>query len=357
MVFSLRSILIESTIGFFGAERYILSSITLSVLDQSYTPSFDEAPLALQQTLEMARHCESLGFHRFWVSEHHAFHALAGSVPEILIAALGAATSSIRLGSGGIMLPHYSAYKVAETFSLLANLYPERIDLGLGRAPGAEMSTAVALAADGKPNFHRFPDQVDQLLDYLNNPHAKPLVSPKPPANLPVWMLGSSADSATLAAQLGLPYNLGLFINPSAVPSFVEHYRRSFQPGSFLEKPYAMLTVSVFCAEEEAQAKSMQHTSDVNFFLYITGQAHHYAEPGKVLNPEQAEQVPVSAALQGFIDQRNQTRAVGTPEQVAAQLKQLAQQYQADELMLVSNMFYFEERKRCFKLIKDIMAV
>jgi len=339
-----------------SGERYLLSSITLSILDQSYTPSFDQAPEALQQTLEMARHCESLGFNRFWVSEHHAFHALAGSAPEILIAALGAATSTIRLGAGGIMLPHYSPYKVAETFSLLANLYPERIDLGLGRAPGAEMSTAVALAADGRPNFHRFPDQVDQLLDYLTNPNAKPLVSPKPPANLPVWMLGSSADSATLAAQLGLPYNLGLFINPTAVPSFVEHYRRSFQSGSFLEKPHAMLTVSVFCAEEEADAKLMQHASDVNFFLYITGQAHNYAEPGKVLNPEQAAKVPVSAALQGFIEQRNQTRAIGNPEQVAVKLKQLAEQYQADELMLVSNMFYFEERKRCFELVKDTMA-
>jgi len=147
--------------------------LKLSVLDQSLARSAEEAPVALQETLEMARWCEQLGYERFWVSEHHAFPSVAGSAPEVLIAALGAATRTIRLGSGGIMLPHYSPYKVAEVFSLLANLYPGRIDLGVGRAPGADLSTAVALAADGRPKFERFPDLVADLSRYLWDPKAE----------------------------------------------------------------------------------------------------------------------------------------------------------------------------------------
>ena len=185
-------------------------TLTLSVLDQSLARDPMKAPEALQETLAMARWCESLGYKRFWVSEHHAFPSVAGSAPEVLLAALGAATTDIRLGSGGIMLPHYSPYKVAEVFSLLANLYPGRIDLGIGRAPGADMSTAVALSTSGQPNFHRFPTQVAELSNYLWSEHTSPVVSPKPPPDLPLWMLGSSQDSAILAAQRGLPYNLSL---------------------------------------------------------------------------------------------------------------------------------------------------
>jgi len=177
----------------------------------------------------MAQWCEKLGYERFWVSEHHAFPSVAGSAPEVLIAALGAATDRIRLGSGGIMLPHYSAYKIAEVFSLLANLYPQRIDLGVGRAPGADMSTARALATDGRPKFERFPELVQQLSDYLWKEKTQPIVSPRPPPNMPLWMLGSSPDSAVLAAQRGLPYNLGLFINPQADPRLIGHYKRHFQ--------------------------------------------------------------------------------------------------------------------------------
>ena len=329
--------------------------VALSVLDQSFTSDVASAGDALQQTIKMAQHCESLGYKRFWVSEHHAFKGLAGSAPEILMAALGAQTESIRLGSGGVMLPHYSAYKVAETFSLLANLYPERIDLGIGRAPGADMSTAVALAPNGQPDFQKFPEQVAQLLDYLDNPNAKPLVSPAPPEDFSVWMLGSSSDSASFAAHYGLPYNLGLFINPGAAPAYVQRYRERFRASRNLQQPYTMITCAVFCADTEEEAKLLQHTFDVNFFLFVTGQTALYSPDGSMLNPEQASAVPVSAALEGFAAQRNKTRAVGTPEQVVAKLKQLVDDFQADELMLVSNSFFFESRKRCFELLAETM--
>jgi luciferase family oxidoreductase group 1 len=248
-------------------------SLPLSVLDQSLARTAGEAATALQETLAMARWCEQLGYKRFWVSEHHAFAAVAGSAPEVLLAALGAATDSIRIGSGGIMLPHYSAYKVAEVFSLLANLYPGRVDLGVGRAPGADMSTAVALATDGRPKFEKFPELVAQLSDYLWQEETKPLVSPRPPEDIPLWMLGSSPDSAVLAAQRGLPYNLGLFINPQADARLIGLYKQHFLPSEKLDQPYAILTLSVFCADNEEQARALQLTYDLNLFRFFTGQS------------------------------------------------------------------------------------
>ncbi|MGK0442874.1 MAG: luciferase family oxidoreductase group 1 [Pseudohongiellaceae bacterium] len=326
-------------------------SLTLSVLDQSMARSADHAAAALQETLEMARWSEQLGYHRFWVSEHHAFQSVAGSAPEVLLAALGAATERIRLGSGGIMLPHYSPYKIAEQFSLLANLYPDRIDLGVGRAPGADMSTAVALATDGQPKFAQFPQLVSKLYDYLRNPQCQPVVSPKPPANLPLWMLGSSPDSAILAAQKSLPYNLAAFINPQADPALIAYYRRHFKANDENQQAYAILTISVFCADTEARAKLLQRTHDINFFRFVTGQSN-----GISVTPEQAEDYEMTEQLLGFMQQRSLLRAVGTPEQVRDTITHLVELFGVDEVMAVSNMYYLDDRKRCFELLKQAMA-
>jgi len=327
------------------------TKLKLSVLDQSLARTADEAPMALQETLQMAQWCEQLGYERFWVSEHHAFPSVAGSAPEVLIAALGAATSTIRLGSGGVMLPHYSAYKVAEVFSLLANLYPQRIDLGVGRAPGADMSTAIALATDGRPKFERFPELVAQLSDYLWAETTSPVVSPKPPPGMPLWMLGSSPDSAVLAAQRGLPYNLGLFINPQADTRLIGHYKHHFVPSALWPKPYAILTLSVFCADSEEQARALQLTYDLNLFRFFTGQSTE-----RSLTPQEAQLVPLGPQEQAFIQSRANSRAVGTPEQVREQLLKFAEVHQADEIMAVTNMFYFEDRKKSFQLVMDVMS-
>jgi luciferase family oxidoreductase group 1 len=326
----------------------IYMTFKLSVLDQSLARSADQAPQALQETLQMAQWCEKLGYERFWVSEHHAFPSVAGSAPEVLIAALGAATQSIRLGSGGIMLPHYSPYKIAEVFSLLANLYPNRIDLGIGRAPGADMSTAVALATDGKPKFEHFPQQVAQLSDYLWKEITSPVVSPRPPPGLPIWMLGSSPDSAVLAAQRGLPYNLGLFINPQADPRLISMYKQHFQPGPTLEQPYAILTFSVFCADTEEKANALLLTYDLNLFRFFTGQSD-----GRSLTPQEALAYPLGPQERAFIAGRESSRAAGTPEQVREKIKELAAVHQADEVMAVTNMYYFEDRKRSFELLRE----
>ncbi len=322
----------------------------LSVLDQSLARTSEQAQDALQETLEMARWCEALGYERFWVSEHHAFPSVAGSAPEVLLAAIGAATRSIRIGSGGIMLPHYSAYKVAEQFSLLANLYAGRIDLGVGRAPGADMATAVALATDRRPKFERFPELVAELSDYLWNPAATPLVSPSPPADLPLWMLGSSPDSAVLAAKRGLPYNLGLFINPQASTQLITHYKQHFKPSSLWPEPYAILALSVFCAESEQQARALQLTFDLNLFRFFTGQSN-----GRSLTPQEAQNIQLGPQEQAFIKSRASSRAVGTPAQVREQIESFAQSHAADEIMAVTNMYYFEDRKRSFELLMEAM--
>ena len=326
----------------------LTSILKLSVLDQSFARSPDKAPEAFQETIAMAQWCEELGYERFWVSEHHAFSTLAGSAPEILIAALGAATKTIRLGSGGIMLPHYSAYKVAEVFSVLANLYPHRIDLGIGRAPGADMSTAMALATDRRPKFERFPQLVEELTSFLQDDVTEPLLSPKPPADLPIWMLGSSADSAQLAAQRGLPYNLALFINPQAQQELVKLYKRYFQSSRKGEKPYAAVTMAVFCCDTIEEAQFQQWAFDVNFYRFVTGQRK--GPNDGLLSPEQAQDYPRSAQLDSFVAQRGVNRAVGDPQHVAETVKGIAQRYGADEVMMVSNIYDFDTRKKSFRL-------
>lgn len=322
-------------------------ALALSVLDQSLARAPDQAAVALQETLQMARWCEDLGYTRFWVSEHHAFPSVAGSAPEVLLAALGAATQRIRIGSGGIMLPHYSPYKVAEVFSLLANLYPGRVDLGIGRAPGADMATAVALATDGRPKFDAFPALTAKLSEYLWAEHTSPVVSPRPPEFIPLWMLGSSPDSAVLAAQRGLPYNLGLFINPQADARLIPWYKSHFQPSERQPLPYAILTISVFCADSEEQARALQLTYDLNLFRFFTGQTN-----GQSLTPQEALLYPLGPQEQAFIASRQSSRAAGTPQQVKHQIEQLAALHQADEIMAVSNMYYLEDRKRSFELLR-----
>lgn len=318
----------------------------LSVLDQSMARDYDHAQLALSETIEMAKWCEELGYERFWISEHHGFPTVAGSAPEVLLAALGAATQHIRLGSGGIMLPHYSAYKVAEVFSLLGNLYPDRIDLGVGRAPGTDMATAMALATDGQPKFSRFPELVDELLSFLGSAKSDPIVSPKPPENLPIWMLGSSPDSAKLAAEKGLPYNLAAFINPQVQPEFIKFYKNQFKSLGGLESPYACLTISVFCHDDEDYAHLMKKTFDINFYRFITGQSG-----GHFLSPEQIKDYLVTPELEQFMLSRDQYRAVGTRDQVLAKLEKIHNEFSLDEIMLVSNCYYLNDRKRCFELI------
>ena len=328
------------------------TSLPFSLLELASVREGDSIGQTLANSVAYARHAESLGFNRFWLAEHHNMPGIASAATSVLIGHVAGGTSTIRVGSGGIMLPHYSAYKVAEVFSLLANLYPGRIDLGIGRAPGADMTTAVALATDGRPKFERFPELVEQLRRYLQDDDAKPVVSPKPPNDLPLWVLGSSADSAQLAAERGLPYNLALFINPQAQQELVRLYKQYFKSSKAGERPYGAVTIGVFCCDTQEQAEEQQHTYDINFFRRLSGQ---FGDPNDVslLTPAQAKDFAMTPQLEGFIAQRRQNRAVGTPEQVCSTIRDVAKCFAADEVMMVTNMFDFEDRKRSFELVKN----
>jgi luciferase family oxidoreductase group 1 len=324
----------------------------LSVLEQSFVRGGDSCHTALQESIQVARLCESLGYRRLWVSEHHDTTLLAGSSPEVLLGALGAATSTIRLGSGGVMLPHYSPYKVAENFSLLANLYPGRIDLGIGRAPGADMTTAVALTPDGRPRFEQFPQQVELLGHYLWGGNTRPRVSPRPPPDLPVWMLGSSPDSAWLAADQGLPYVVALFINPRSHPQVIQAYRDRFRPSALWPEPYGMIALQVLCADTEQKALALKKAADVNFLQFITRGPHI-----DFISPEEAAAHEFSDQERAYIDGLDRVRAFGTPEQVREKVDALVQEFGADEVMIVSNTWHFADRVRSFELTAEAFGL
>lgn len=320
----------------------------LSILDQSPIRQGGTPQQALQETLQLAQQAESLGYHRFWVSEHHNTTSLAGSAPEVLLAAVGAATQRIRIGSGGVMLPHYSAFKVAETFSLLANLYPDRIDLGIGRAPGSDLRTAQVLATDGRPKFERFPTLVEELRLMLYDPSFRPRVTPTAPIAPPIWMLGSSHESALLAAQLGLPYNFALFINSQMSSQIFDLYRRQFIPSDQLQEAATMLTVNVICAESEAEAKRLAMSRQLLFLRFARG------EPDvKVPSVEEAEAYPYSEQELQFLNNKFHRAVVGDPVQVKQGLLALAQEFGADEIMTVTITYDFQARLRSYALLMD----
>lgn len=320
----------------------------LSILDQSIVRPGSDARTAFAETLALARHAERLGYARFWVSEHHDSPVIAGSSPEVLLAAIGAATNAIRIGSGGVMLPHYSAYKVAENFAVLSNLYPDRVDLGVGRAPGADMNAAVALAADGRPKFERFPELLRTLTDALWNPDFRPRVGPVPAGRIPVWVLGTSPDSALLAAGLGLPYAVALFINPQYDPRIFEAYRSRFRPSPLLREPRVMIAMNVFCAEDEAQAVAMTRAADITYIRFLT-------QRGVVAmcSPEEAADYAFSPEERAFVAGVSRVRAVGTPQTIRARVEGLAAQFHADEVMAVCNSFHFADRLRSFELLAE----
>ena len=246
------------------------------------------------------------------------------------------------------MLPHYSAFKVAETFSLLSTLYPHRVDLGIGRAPGTDMASARALAIDGKPNFERFPQQTQQLIELLSNPEKTPKISPRPPASPPIWMLGSSPDSALLAGQLGLPYNFALFINANMDKRIFEYYRHHFTPCEQSENPYTSITVNVVCAETEQEAKKISLSRELAYIRY----AANHPNP-KLPRAEEAANHAYSPEERAFLAQRAKFSAIGTPEQVKEKLTGLAEEFNVDEIMTITIVYDFEARKRSYKLLAD----
>ncbi|WP_276355661.1 LLM class flavin-dependent oxidoreductase [Cohnella caldifontis] len=327
----------------------------LGVLDQVYVAEGRTASDALSESTRLAQAAEKLGYSRFWVSEHHGMPALAFSSPEVLIAHLAAATSRIRVGSGGIMLPHYSAYKVAENFRLLEALHPGRIDLGLGRAPGGMPLSTRALQQDKRVDVDRYPQQVLDLIGYLHeampagHPFEGLLASPSIPTAPEIWLLGSSGDSARFAAILGTSYAFAEFFGTPGGEEAVRYYREHFEPNAALEeRPRAMIATLAICAETEEEANRLATSGDLLFLGIRTGR-----ERKNLPSVDTAMDYPYTEMDLMLIRQLRQRRVIGTPAQVKEQLLRLGEEYQVDEMLINSPIHDPEARIRSYELIAE----
>ena len=321
----------------------------LSVLDQSPIPENATAAQALDNTVDLARHAEELGYERYWLAEHHATPALACAAPEVLIAAVAAATETMRVGSGGVMLPHYSSLKVAEVFSTLAGLHPERIDLALGRAPGTDPMTMLALQRDRR---HAPPDDfIDQLTELLalledrvapGHPFARyPALLPGRPERPEPWLLGSSPQSAIWAGELGLPYAVADFINPAGA-SLAADYRGRFVDSERLAAPRVIACAIAICADTDKEAERIASSGRMMFSLLRMGRLIPIPPPEKAL---------AYLATREPRPTPGRRTIVGTPDKVRAGLEEVAAEYGADEVMVLTITYEHEARKRSYELI------
>ncbi|CAI6047191.1 LLM class flavin-dependent oxidoreductase [Cohnella sp. JJ-181] len=312
--------------------------LKLGVLDQSPVLSGGDAARALYDTVELAKLAERLGYSRFWVSEHHNAPGLAGSSPEVLLAAVGAGTSRIRIGSGGVLLPHYSPYKVAENFKLLEGLYPGRIDLGIGRAPGGMPLVSRAMGREaGKDKEAGFVNALRELAAYLGS--GPPLGQGHPLSGLAAtpavrtipepWLLGSSGHSAQVASAMGAGFAFAHFINGQGGQSAAREYRRNFRPGPLGSEPRVAVCVFVVCAADDREAERAAAPLDLRLLLNDKGD---YGRP--VPTVEQALHHPYSAPDRARIAENRRRMIVGGPERVGRMLSGLAASYGADEAIL-----------------------
>jgi luciferase family oxidoreductase group 1 len=321
-------------------------ALRLSVLDQSPVPEGSSGAQALRNTVDLARHADRLGYHRYWVAEHHGM-SLSGASPEALIGPLAAATRRIRVGSGGVMLPHYSPLKVAETFSILSGLFPGRIDLGIGRAAGTDPLTTYALQRDRRQTMpDDFPDQLSELLAYLegtipaDHPFARLTTLPGRPELPDLWLLGSSAQSAIWAAQLGLPYAFADFINPRGAEN-AQLYRERFEPAR-AEAPQVAVGAWALAAETDEEAERLASSARMSFTLLRQGRLIEVPPPEKALR-----------FLKSQGEQTGRRWIVGTPDAVRAGLESLAADYGAEEVIVVTITHDHAARKRSYELIAE----
>lgn len=297
---------------------------------------------------------DRLGYRRYWLAEHHSSEGLAGSAPEILIGQVAARTSQIRVGSGGVMLSHYSALKVAENFRVLETLFPGRIDLGIGRAPGSDRRTAMALAhGPGRLGIEHFPAQIRDVIQWVHDrvepdhSFAGVRAMPVGPSAPEVWLLGSSADSATYAAHFGTAFSFAHFINPNGGDEITRMYRAYFRPSEWLPEPRVSIGVFVICADTETEALRLRLSRDLSIARRYTGGGGPYPT---VAEAESHLWTPQQLA----IAEQNRTRAiVGAPEQVRERLLAIAEEYEAEELVVVTITEDERSRQRSYELLAE----
>jgi luciferase family oxidoreductase group 1 len=321
-------------------------STPLSILDLAPITEGSDAGRALHNSLDLARHAERWGYHRFWLAEHHGMPGVASAATAVVIGHVAAGTRTIRVGAGGIMLPNHAPLVIAEQFGTLASLYPGRIDLGLGRAPGSDPLTTRALrrtpgAAD------TFPQDVVELMNWFRLPEPGQPVQAVPGAGLdvPIWILGSSLFGAELAAALGLPYAFASHFAPAAMTDALALYRSRFRPSDRLERPYTMVGVNVFAADTDAEARRL-FTSLQQAFINL-----RRGRPGPLPPPDDGLEERLSPADRHLIAEMLSATVVGAPETVRRGLLAFAERTGADELMLTSQIYDHAARLRSFEIV------
>ena len=321
-------------------------STPLSILDLAPIVEGGNAAEALGNSLDLARHAERWGYHRFWLAEHHGMPGVASAATAVVIGHVAAGTRTIRVGAGGIMLPNHAPLVIAEQFGTLASLYPGRIDLGLGRAPGSDQATLRALRRSPGA-AETFPQDVMELISWFGAPRRGQPVMAVPGAGLdvPIWILGSSLFGAELAAALGLPYSFASHFAPAGMAEALAFYRAHFRPSDRLDRPYTMLGVNVFAAETDAEARCL-FTSLQQAFINL-----RRGHPGALPPPDATLQGRLSYADRQLIDEMLSCTIVGAPETVRRGLLAFAKRTGADELMLTSQIYDHAARLRSFEIV------
>jgi len=321
-------------------------SIPLSVLDLSPITAGSDAACSLRNTLDLARHAERLGYHRYWLAEHHSMPGIASAATAVVIGHVAAGTSTIRVGAGGIMLPNHAPLVIAEQFGTLESLFPGRIDLGLGRAPGSDQATARALRRTLDSDPDQFPQDVLELLHYFEPAQAGQTVCAVPGAGLqvPVWILGSSLFGAQLAAEFGLPYAFASHFAPAQMLQAVALYRARFRPSRHLQKPYVMLGLSVFAADSDAEARFIASSAQQAFVNLRSG------HPTLLQPPVEGYVDSLLPHQLAILEQTMSCSVIGGPDTVRREMAAFVERTGADELMITAQIFSHAARLHSYAL-------
>lgn len=328
-----------------------LADIKFSTLDLVPVREDSGPAQSLRNSLDLAQHVEKFGYNRFWVAEHHNMDGIASSATSVLLSYLAGGTSTIRVGAGGVMLPNHAPLVIAEQFGTLASLYPGRIDLGLGRAPGSDQMTARALRRERSGSADDFPDDVEELVRYLGprTPDQKVIAVPGYGTEVPIWLLGSSLFSAQLAGMRGLPYAFASHFAPRYMHEAIRVYRNHFQPSAVLDKPYVMLGVPLVAADSDEKADYLATSVYQRILALMRGQSLMQRPPVESMDglwlPHEREAVGSFLGL----------AMVGGPEKISAKLEVLLEQTQADELIFTCDLYEHADRIRSYELLSQVM--
>ncbi|MFL6557585.1 MAG: LLM class flavin-dependent oxidoreductase [Bacillus sp. (in: firmicutes)] len=327
--------------------------LKLSVLDQSVISKGSSTGTALQNTVKFAQLTEELGYTRFWVAEHHNSNGLAGTSPEVLISHIASCTNKIRVGSGGVLLPQYSPFKVAENFQVLEALFPNRIDLGIGRSPGGSSATRLALTDGVRRSLNEFPRQVRDLQGFLTNsipkehPYHEVAAYPISDTSTEMWLLGITSRGARVAAENGIAFTYGHFITPANGKTAIDYYYKNYQPSSFATQPKVNVCIFVVCAPTQEKAEEIALSQDMWLLAVEKG------TDTRIPSIVEAKRRTLKWEERLKLSENRNRMIVGTPEKVRNQLLRLSECYQTEEFMIITNVYDFKDKVQSYTLLAE----